>query len=118
MWTPDPIWPVIVLAVICVVDGVLCLKPVPFIADCFRTVGYPRRLWPLMPVIKFAAAAGLIVGSWLPVLGGLTSACLVIYFIAAIGAHVRVRDFGRNLFLNATAMFVVCLTVFLWSFVL
>lgn len=101
---PDPIWPVIVLAAISIVDGILCLKPVAFIAQCFEDVRWPRRHWWLMSPIKFAAGAGLLAGIWIPGLGLLTTVCLVLYFLAAISLHIRARDFGRNLFLNATGM--------------
>lgn len=54
-----------------------------------------------MLVVKFAATAGLIAGIWIPVVGLLTSVCLVLYFVVAIAMHIRARDFGRSLFLNA-----------------
>ena len=57
--TPDPVWPVVVLAAISFVDGILCLRPVSFIAQCFEDVKWPRRFWWMMSPIKFAAAAGL-----------------------------------------------------------
>ncbi|GAA2231018.1 DoxX family protein [Promicromonospora sukumoe] len=113
---PDPVWPVVVLAVISLVDGVLCLRPVPFIAQCFEDVGFPRRYWWVASPIKFAAAAGLVAGIWVPGLGVLTVACLVLYFVVAIAMHVRARDFGRNLFLNATGMLVVCVATLVFSF--
>ncbi len=116
-WLPDPGWPVIVLAVIQLLDGIACLKPIAPIAQCFNDVGFPRRLWWLFPVIKFAAAAGLAGGLWIPGLGLLTSVALVAYFLLAIGAHVRARDFGRNLFVNATGMLVICVAVLLFCFV-
>ncbi|GAB3795484.1 hypothetical protein GCM10028798_04290 [Humibacter antri] len=113
---PDPVWPVVVLAVISLGDGLLCLKPVSFIAQCFDDVGWPRRYWRLMPPLKFAAAAGLVAGVWIPGLAALTTACLVIYFVVAIAFHLRARDFGRNLFVNATGMLVICVAVGLYSF--
>lgn len=70
---PDPIWPVLVLALIQLVDGVLSWKPVPFVAKCFDDVHFPREWW------------------WI---------------------------FGRNLFVNATGMLVICVATGLWSFVL
>lgn len=115
---PDPVWPVIVLAVISLVDGVLCVKPARFIAQCFDDVKWPRRYWWMMAPIKFAAAAGLILGIWVPWLAAITTACLVIYFVVAISMHIRARDFGRNLFVNATGMLVLCLAVGLFCFVL
>jgi hypothetical protein len=105
---PDPVWPVIVLAVISFGDGLACIRLLPFVARCFEDVGWPRRLWWMMPPIKFAAAAGLIAGIWIPILAALTTACLVAYFLVAIGMHIRARDLGRNLFVNATGMLVLC----------
>jgi hypothetical protein len=113
---PDPVWPVVVLAVISFGDALLCLRPVPFIEKCFDDVGFPRRYWWLMPPIKFAAAAGLIAGIWIPFLGLITTAALVLYFCVAISMHIRARDFGRNLFLNATGMLVLCVATLVWSF--
>ncbi|UNX54424.1 DoxX family protein [Georgenia sp. TF02-10] len=104
---PDPVWPVVVLAVVSAVDGALCIKPAAFIARCFEDVGWPRSRWWMMAPIKFAAAVGLIAGIWLPGLGFLTSLCLVAYFVVAISFHVRARDFGRTLFVNATGMLVL-----------
>jgi hypothetical protein len=115
---PDPVWPVVVLALVSLADGILCIKPVPFIAQCFDDVHWPRRLWWLMPPIKFAAAAGLIAGIWIPGLGILTTVCLVAYFVVAISMHIRARDFGRNLFVNASGMLVLCVGTLLWSFLL
>jgi DoxX-like family len=113
----DPIWPVVLLAAISFGDGVLCLRPVAFVADCFDDVGWPRRYWWLMPPIKFAAAAGLIAGIWVPWLGVVTTIALVEYFIVAIAMHVRAQDFGRNLFVNATGMLTICVGVLLGCFV-
>jgi hypothetical protein len=109
---------VIVLAVIQFVDGVISWKPVAFVAQCFEDVGFPRRWWWILPPIKFAAAAGLVAGIWIPFLGLVTCAALVAYFLVAIGMHVRARDFGRNLFVNATGMLVICVATLLWSFLL
>jgi hypothetical protein len=115
---PNPVWPVVVLALIQVVDGALCIKPVSFIAACFAAVNWPRRFWWIMPPIKFAAAAGLIAGIWIPYLGALTCAALVLYFLVAISMHVAARDFGRNLYLNATGMLLICVATTLVCFVL
>lgn len=113
---PNPVWPVVVLAVITAVDGILCIGPARFIADCFRDVGWPQRYWWTIAPIKFAAVIGLIAGIWIPFLGLLTTVCLVLYFIVAISMHIRARDFGRNLFLNATGMLLICVAVLVFSF--
>ncbi|MFC8078107.1 DoxX family protein [Streptomyces sp. NPDC057307] len=113
---PDPVWPVLVLALIQVGDGMLCLKPVRFVRECFEGVGFPREWWWLAPVVKFAAAVGLVLGVWVPVLGGVTVWALVAYFLVAVLMHVRAQDFGRNLFLNAAGMLGLCVGVALYSF--
>ena len=113
---PDPWWPVVLLAVIQIGDAAMCFKPVSFITQCFTDVGMLRALWPVMPWIKVAATAGLVAGLWVPYVGALTSAALVVYFVLAVSAHVRARDFGRNLALNATGSLALCVAVFVFCF--
>ena len=96
----------------------MCLKPARFIAECYQGVNWPRRYWWLMPPIKFAAAAGLIAGIWIPGLGVVATVCLILYFVVAIAMHVRARDFGRNLFLNATGMLLICVATLLFCFLI
>lgn len=113
---PDPVWPVVVLAGIQLVDGVLCLKPASFIATCFDDVGFPRRWWPVFPVLEFTATAGLLLGTRVPVLGGITSAALVAYFGIAVGAHLHARDDSRNLFVNTIGMLLICSATTVYCF--
>ncbi|GAA4422419.1 DoxX family protein [Georgenia halophila] len=113
---PDPVWPVIVLALIQLVDGLLSVGPVTFVARCFNDVGFPRRYWRLAPLVKLAATVGLVLGVWVPYLAFVTSVALVAYFVVAISFHVRARDFGRNLFVNATGMLLICLAVTVFCF--
>lgn len=105
-------WPVVGLAAVQVVDAVLCRRPAPFIARCLDDVHFARRWWPVLTPLKSAAAAGLVAGVWWPPLAAATAGCLVAYFVVAIGAHVRARDFGRNLFLNAAGMLGICAATF------
>lgn len=115
---PDPVWPVVVLAVIQLFDALICIKPVSFIGQCFEKVGWPRRFWWLMPPIKFAPAAGLIAGLWIPYLGLVTCGALTLYFLIAITMHVRARDVGRDLFVNAVGMLLVSVATGVFSFLL
>ena len=70
-----------------------------------------------MSPLKFAAAAGLITGIWVPYLGAVTTIALVLYFVLAIAMHVRAHDLGRNLFVNATGMLVLCVFTLIVSFI-
>ena len=103
-----PWWPLAALAAVQLVDAALSRRPVAFVADCLRDVRFPRRFWPLLSPLKLAAAAGLLIGIWVPWLALLTTAALVAYFVIAIAMHVRAHDFGRNLFVNATGMLLLC----------
>jgi hypothetical protein len=113
---PDPVWPVVILALIQFGDGLMCLRPVRFVAECFDAVEWPREFWWTMPVLKFAAASGLLLGIWIAYLGLAVSLGLVAYFTTAIAMHIRAKDFGRNLFVNATGMLVLCVAVSALSF--
>lgn len=115
---PGPLWPVVLLALIQVVDGILCLRPASFVADCLRDVHFPRRYWPLLSPLKFSAAVALIAGIWVPYLAALTCTALILYFLVAITMHIRARDFGRNLFVNAAGMLLICTATGLFSFIL
>lgn len=110
----NPWWPVVALAGIQAVDAALCWRPVPFIAQCFRDVSFPTRFWPVMTPLKLAAAAGLVVGVWVPPLAVVTTSCLVAYFAVAVAMHVRARDLGRNLFVNATGMLALCVATLVY----
>lgn len=87
-----PWWPLAALAAIQLVDAALCRRPVRFIADCLDDVGLPRRLWPLLPPLKIAAAGGLLIGIWVPWLALLATAALVLCFVLAIASPTRKRQ--------------------------
>lgn len=105
---PDPAWPMVALAVIQLADAACCVRPVAFVRRCLEHVRFPRRAWWLLPPLKMAAAGGLLLGLVVPFLGLLTVLALVGYFVVAIWMHVRARDFGRDLFVNATGMLLLC----------
>jgi hypothetical protein len=107
MQSADPTWPLLVLAAIQVVDAVLSHRPARFVADCLDDVHLPRRFWWVLTPVKLAAALGLVLGAWVPEIGFAACVGLVVYFVLAISAHIRARDFGRNLFVNAIGMLLL-----------
>lgn len=115
---PDPIWPVVVLAVVQLVDGVLCLRPVDFIARCLTRVRFPRRYWRVLSPVKLAAALGLVAGIWIPLLGLVTTIALVLYFVIAVIMHLAARDLGRDLYVNACGMLLLCVATLVGCFLL
>ncbi|MCV7384828.1 DoxX family protein [Mycolicibacter longobardus] len=80
------------LAAFQVADAVACAIPVPYIAKALDTVQCPQQVRPILPIVKVASAVGLLSVHRFPVLARVTTAALTLYFILAVGAHVRVRD--------------------------
>ncbi|MFL0276928.1 DoxX family protein [Mycobacterium sp. SMC-19] len=73
-------------------DAVLCAIPVPYIAKALDTVQVPQEIRPVLPIVKAASAVGLLSVHRFPGLARLTTAALTLYFVLAVGAHIRVRD--------------------------
>lgn len=80
------------LAALQAADAVACAIPVPYIAQALDTLGVPAEVRPVLPAVKVASALGLAAASRFPRLGRLTTAALTLYFVLAVGAHVRVKD--------------------------
>jgi DoxX-like family len=100
---PDPVWPAPVLALVQLADAIFCAIPTRFVTKCLDDVRLPARYRPLLPGLKLAAVVGLTVGLWIDYLGAVTSACVAVYFVLAVGAHIRAKDIGRNMF-NASVI--------------
>ncbi len=80
------------LAVFHAGDAVACAIPLPPIAKVLDDLGVPVSVRPVLPVVKAAAAVGLLSVTRFPALARLTTALLTLYFVLAVGAHIRVRD--------------------------
>ncbi|TVS74574.1 DoxX family protein [Mycobacterium helveticum] len=80
------------LAVFHAADAVACAVPAPPIKKVLDDLGVPAGVRPVLPVVKAAAALGLLSVRWFPALARLTTAMLTVYFVLAVGAHVRARD--------------------------
>lgn len=77
-------------------DAVLCAAPAELVTACLNDVGFPQQNRWIFPVIKGASVLGLASVWRYPGLARLTAFMLTVYFILAVGSHVRVRDYGRN----------------------
>ncbi|WP_370942426.1 DoxX family protein [Amycolatopsis sp. cg5] len=67
--------------------------------------GIPRKWVPVLGMLLAAGAAGLLAGLAVPLLGTLAAGGLVLYFVGAIIAHLRVgsRDIVGGIVFLATA---------------
>jgi len=66
--------------------------PLPFVTRVLDTIEFPTQYRWIFAPIKAAAAAGLLSARWAPWLARLTTAMLTVYFVLAVGFHVRARD--------------------------
>jgi hypothetical protein len=73
-------------------DAVACAIPIPPIAKSLDSLGVPPEIRWLLPTAKAASVIGLLSASRVPALARLTTAMLTLYFVLAVGAHLRVRD--------------------------
>jgi hypothetical protein len=73
-------------------DGVACAIPLPYITKVLDQLGVPLNIRWILPVSKAASVIGLLSASRIPALARLTTAMLTVYFVLAVGAHIRVRD--------------------------
>jgi hypothetical protein len=80
------------LAAFQAVDAVACAIPIAPIAKTLDTLGVPQGIRWLLPSSKAASALGLLSAGRFPALARLTTAMLTLYFLLAVGAHLRVRD--------------------------
>jgi hypothetical protein len=68
--------------------------------------GIPRKWVPVLGMLLAAGTAGLLAGLTVPLLGTLAASGLVLYFIGAIAAHLRVGSrniVGGIVFLSTAA---------------
>lgn len=84
-------------------DAAACAVPIRPIAQCLDDVGFPQQNRWILVAAKAASAVGLASVWRYPALARFTTFMLTVYFVLAVGYHVRARDYGRNA-LSATAL--------------
>ena len=84
----------VLFALMATFSAVMKLRREPNVVKIIHeVVGVPMNYFPLLAACEIAGAAGLILGIWLPPLGVAAAVGLVLYFVGAVGSHVRVGDF-------------------------
>jgi len=86
-----------VLAAIQAGDAVACAIPIAPIEKAFDDVGLAPELRPIIPVVKAASAIGLLSVVRFPALARLTTFMLTVYFVLAVGSHIRAKDWSPGL---------------------
>jgi DoxX-like protein len=79
-----------------------------------ETVGVALKFFPLLAACEFAGARGLLAGMGWPLLGVAGGIGLVLYFVGAVVAHLRVGDFkgiGSAAFMLVVAVGALALRI-------
>jgi hypothetical protein len=63
------------------------------LVDGLTALGVPLGMFPFLAACEIAGAVGLVVGLWYPPLGIAAATGVVLYFVGAVGAHLRKSDF-------------------------
>jgi DoxX-like family len=68
------------------------LKKVPDVMEAMAKVGVKPNQIPVLAYLEIAGGIGVILGIWNVGLGILSSVALALYFLGAIGAHLKVKS--------------------------
>ncbi len=78
-------------------DAVACATSAAPVKKALDDVGLREDLRPILPVVKAASAVGLLAVFRFPGLARLTTFMLTLYFVLAVGFHVKARDWSPGL---------------------
>ena len=67
------------------------LRRDPRVVETMHGVGVTDRQMPILAVLEILGAVGLLVGIWIVPIGIAAAACLALYFIGAVVAHIRAK---------------------------
>lgn len=80
------------LVVVQATDALFNTVAKAWVSEDLEHLRLPQGLRFAFPIIKASSAVGLLAGIRYPRLGRLTVRMLVVYFLLAVAAHLRVRD--------------------------
>ncbi|MCY0944432.1 DoxX family protein [Streptomyces antarcticus] len=83
----------ILLALALTASATFTLRRNDQILASMRKVEVPDSWLPRLAALKAAGAAGLVAGLWIPPIGAAAAAGVTLYFIGAVIAHLRVKDY-------------------------
>lgn len=82
----------ILLAALLTASAGFKLTHSPKAVEGYRKAGVPESWLNGLAAVLLVGAAGLVVGIWWPLAGIAAAAGLVVYFVLAVGFHVRAQD--------------------------
>lgn len=92
-------------------SGAMKLRKSPQVIEGMTHVGVKESQVPLLGLIEIAGGAGLLIGFATVTLGRLAAAGLVLYFLGAMIAHLRIKD-SVKIFAPAAFLLIVSVVTF------
>jgi hypothetical protein len=82
------------------------------LVDGLTSLGVPLGMFPFLTACEIAGAAGLVIGIWCAPLGIAAAVVLVLYFVGAVGTHLRKQRYKGThtpavLLLASTAVLIL-----------
>lgn len=96
----------LVLALIALVSAMGKLRKMPQVIESMTHVGLKPNQISLLAYLEILGALGLLIGIAYPVLAFVSAGALMLYFLGAVGAHLRVKDKFKDF---APALFLAVL---------
>jgi len=97
------------LAFAAIGSAIAKFKKVPDVMTSMASVGVKPHQVPVLAALEIAGGLGIIAGIWVPILGVTASACLVLYFVGALGSHLK-KKHGPAEFGAALGIFIIAVT--------
>jgi hypothetical protein len=102
----------IVLALLLLVSAYTKLTRNQQLVDGLTSLGVPLGMFPFLAACEIAGATGLVIGIWWAPLGVAAAIGVVLYFVGAVGTHLRKSDYKGLpspglLLLAATAVLIL-----------
>ena len=72
-------------------SGLAKIFKVPSVMKSMESVGVKPNQVQLLALLEILGGTGLVVGIWLTPLGELSALCLTLYFIGAVGSHLKAK---------------------------
>ena len=96
----------VVLAAIAIVSAMGKLRKMPQVMDSMAHVGVKPNQIPVLAYLEIAGAIGILVGIAYPLLAFVSAGALMLYFLGAVAAHLRIKDKFKDF---APALFLAVL---------
>jgi uncharacterized membrane protein YphA (DoxX/SURF4 family) len=96
----------VVLALIALVSAMGKLRKMPQVIESLTHVGLKSNQIQLLAVLEILGAIGLLIGIAYPLLVFVSAGALMLYFVGAVVAHLRVKDKFKDF---APALFLAVL---------